>query len=268
MEPQRFTTPNGLTLDMKVSSGSIEVETADTTETTLEIRNERDPADFRIECTELSGGGHRLVVEEQRRKAFSFGFSRELQVVVRCPTGTTVEANSGSADLQVRGRVGALAFRSGSGDLAFDDSDGDVVAKLGSGDVEGRHARANLVANTASGDIQVQSVEGDLVARTASGDVQVGASGSSVQITTASGDVQVDRLSRGEATLRSVSGDVQVGVARGTKVWLDLSSVSGDTVSELEMGDGPGTGEAAALELRASTVSGDIHVRSARSASD
>jgi DUF4097 and DUF4098 domain-containing protein YvlB len=267
MEPQRFTTPNGLQLDVKISSGSIEIETTDTTETTLEIRNERDPDDFRIECTELPGGGHRLVVEERRRKAFSFGFSRELRVGVRCPTGTTVEANSGSADLDVRGRVGALAFQSGSGDLSFEDSDGDVVVKLASGDVQGRHALGDLVANTASGDIQVDRVDGELVARTASGDVQVRASGSSVQITTASGDVRVSGLSLGEATIRSVSGDVQVGVARGTRVWLDLSSVSGDTVSDLEMGDGPAAGEAAALELRASTVSGDIHVRSDRSAS-
>lgn len=267
MESRSFTTPNGLQLEVRISSGSIAVETADTTETTLEIRNERDPGDFRIELTPHSGGGHRLVVEEQRRKAFSFGFSRDLQIQVRCPNGTTVEADSGSADLEVRGRVGALTFRSGSGDLTFDESDGDVVVKLGSGDVEGNHARGDLVANSASGDIQVRSVEGELVARTASGDVQVGAAGQSVQVTTASGDVQVDGLSRGEATLRSVSGDVQVGVTRGTKVWLDLSSVSGDTVSDLEMGDGPGTGETAALELRASTVSGDIRVRPDRSTS-
>jgi DUF4097 and DUF4098 domain-containing protein YvlB len=262
MEPRSFTTPNGLQLEVRISSGSIEIETADIEETTLEIRNERDPGDFRIELAELSRGGHRLIVEEQRRKAFTFGFSRELQVSVRCPNGTVVEADSGSADLQARGRVGSLAFRSGSGDLTFEESEGNVVVKLGSGDIEGRHARGDLVANTGSGDIRVDRVEGEVVARTASGDVQVGASGPSVQITTASGDVRVDGVSRGEATLRSVSGDVEVGVARGTNVWLDLSSVSGDTVSDLEMGDGPGLGETAALELRASTVSGDIHVRS------
>jgi DUF4097 and DUF4098 domain-containing protein YvlB len=265
MEPRSFATPDGLQLEVRISSGSIEVETADTTETTLEVVNERDPDDFRIELTELSGGGHRLVVEEHRRKAFSFGFSKEVQVRVHCPHGTTVQADSASADLEVHGRAGALTFRSGSGDLAFDESDGDVTTKTGSGDVQGRHARGSLVANSGSGDIQVGRVEGDLVARSASGDIQVGASGPSVQITTASGDVQVDGLSRGEATLRSVSGDVQVGVVPGTKVWLDLSSVSGDTVSDLAMGDGPGAGETAALELRASTVSGDIRVRSASS---
>jgi hypothetical protein len=45
-------------------------------------------------------------------------------------------------------------------------------------------------------------------------------------------------------------------------VWLDLSSVSGDAVSDLAMGEGSGNG-VAALEVRAASVSGDIHVRSA-----
>jgi putative adhesin len=264
MEPRSFTTPDGLQVEIRVGSGLIEIEPADTTETILSIEGERDGDQFRIEFGERPEGGHRLVVEEQKRKGFVLNFSRDVRIHVRCPVATSVDASSGSADLQVRGRVEAIAFRSGSGDLQFVESDGNVVVKSGSGDVQGGHVRGDLVVNTASGDVQVRRVERELVARTASGDVQVGSGGSSVQVATASGDVTIDAISHGEATLRSVSGDVQVGVERGTKVWLDLSSVSGDTRSDLDMSDGPGEGEAA-LELRASTVSGDVHVRSARS---
>lgn len=48
----------------------------------------------------------------------------------------------------------------------------------------------------------------------------------------------------------------------GTGVWLDLSSTSGDTVSELEPGAGADQAEAA-FDIRATTVSGDIRIRRA-----
>jgi DUF4097 and DUF4098 domain-containing protein YvlB len=264
MEPRSFTTPESLQVEIKLASGSIEVDPADTTETTLEIEGERDPDQFRIEFSERPEGGHRLVVEEQKRRGLVFNLSRDARIRLRCPFATTVDVSSGSADLLATGRLASIAFRTGSGDLQFEESDGAVVVKSGSGDVQGNHVRGDLVANTASGDVQVRRVEGELVARTASGDIQVGTGGSSVQVATASGDVTIDAVSHGEVTLRSVSGDVEVGVERGTKVWLDLSSVSGDTRSDLDMSDGPGDGESA-LELRASTVSGDVHVHSARS---
>jgi DUF4097 and DUF4098 domain-containing protein YvlB len=265
MEPRTFTTPGRLDVEVRIGSGSIEIEPADTTETILSIQGERSPDHFRIEFSEPPGGGHRLVVEEQKHKVFSFGIGREVRIHLRCPFVTSIDATSGSADLQVRDRVAGIAFRSGSGDLEVAECDGDVVVKVGSGDVEAGHVRGDLVANTASGDIRARRVDGELTAHTASGDVQVGVRGPSVRIASASGDVNVDGLAHGEATLRSVSGDVQVGVERGTKVWLDLSSVSGETRSDLEMSDGPTEGEPAALELRATSVSGDVHVRSARS---
>jgi DUF4097 and DUF4098 domain-containing protein YvlB len=84
--------------------------------------------------------------------------------------------------------------------------------------------------------------------------------GGSAHVSTASGDIATGGLSRGEATLRSVSGDIDVTITRGTAVWLDLSSVSGDAVSNLAMGEGPHAG--ARLELRATSISGDIQVGS------
>jgi DUF4097 and DUF4098 domain-containing protein YvlB len=259
MDPMTFTTPNGLRLELRIPAGSIEVETADTGETLLEINGERDPAEFRVECSERPEGGHRLRVEQHRRRAFAFGWSRDLRVCVRVPRGTHVQADTGSADLQARGEIGSLSFRSGSGDVAFDRVNGDVTIKMASGDVKGARVDGDLSANSASGDIRIDAVGGDLVARSASGDVEVEAAGGSAHVSTASGDIGVGGLARGEATLRSVSGDIDVTVTRGTAVWLDLSSVSGGAVSNLAMDEGSGSGEAA-LELRATSVSGDIQV--------
>ena len=114
MEPRTFATPNGLHLEVRVSAGTVEIEATDTAETTLEVRNEHDPHDFRVELFELPEGGHRcLVVEEHRRKVFGFGLSRDVLVRARVPRGTRVDVSSGSADLAARGHVASLAFRSG-----------------------------------------------------------------------------------------------------------------------------------------------------------
>jgi len=101
---------------------------------------------------------------------------------------------------------------------------------------------------------------GAVSGKTASGDVTLGTVRGSVQLTTVSGDVDIASVASGSTTVRTVSGDVEVGVARGTRVYLDLGSTSGDTVSELDMAEAAGNGGGADLELQVGTISGDIRV--------
>jgi hypothetical protein len=65
--------------------------------------------------------------------------------------------------------------------------------------------------------------------------------------------------------VHSASGDVEVGIAKGSRLWVDTQSLSGDTSSELELESGaPVEGDEGPLvELRAQTMSGDISVRRA-----
>jgi DUF4097 and DUF4098 domain-containing protein YvlB len=98
--------------------------------------------------------------------------------------------------------------------------------------------------------------------RTASGDVVVGQAESSLTVQTASGDQRVGSVTAGEVSLSSASGDIWIGIRRGSALWVDASSMSGATTSELDVGDAPsaGAGEAPLVELRAQSMSGDIHV--------
>jgi hypothetical protein len=68
---------------------------------------------------------------------------------------------------------------------------------------------------------------------------------------------------QGSVTLKSVSGDMHVGIRRGSGVWLDVKSVSGDTSSELAVDDTPPEGDGPLVELRATAMSGDIRIVSA-----
>jgi len=67
-------------------------------------------------------------------------------------------------------------------------------------------------------------------------------------------------------SVKTVSGDVRVGVGRGTRVWIDATSVSGDLGSELGLDDGepdtdePDPGGGPVVPLHVKTVSGDVSI--------
>lgn len=259
MEPRTFQTPDGVHLEIRIPSGTLDVSLEETPTTVLEITGERDPDDFTIVYEDLGSGGHRLRVEQRGRTSFGWNGSRDVRVRVRAPNGASVSLDSGSADLSIAGDAGAIAMKSGSGDVVFDRSRADVTAKVASGAVRGRSVGGDLRVHSASGDVDVSAVEGTVVARTASGGLDLGDVGGSADVTTASGNVLIHRARTGQVHVQSMSGDVRVGVATGTRVWMDLSSTSGETTSELDVSDSSDE-KAAALELRLSTVSGDIRV--------
>ena len=259
MGPKTFGTPNALDLEIRIPAGMIEVRAEDTTTTNLTITGERDPEDLRIAFVDLPGGDHRLTVEP-RDRAKRFGWGKKLRVQITVPHGTDISAETGSADLDVSGRVASLDFTSASGDCRFELVDGDISVKTASGDLSGDAAGAGLKIHTASGDLRVRDVGGDVVGRSASGDVRLGTVGGSVEVSSVSGDVEIAAVTAGKTSVKAVSGDVEIGVARGSRVYLDLHSASGETVTELDMSDGVQREAAADLELTVGTVSGDIRV--------
>jgi DUF4097 and DUF4098 domain-containing protein YvlB len=254
-----FPTPGGVDLEIHIPAGAVQVRCEARDDTAIEIRGERDPDEVRVERVERPGGRWIVRIEQRNRKMFGFG--RDLQVSVQAPEGAAMDVATGSADLKVSGGSGSIAFRSGSGELAFERAAGDVSVKVASGDVRGHRVDGDLTVHSASGDVEVGSVGGSATATTASGDISIGAVGGPADANSASGDVRIGAISAGSVHARTMSGDVAVGVTRGTRVWLDLTSVSGQTVSELAAADGI-DGDAAA-DLHLSSVSGDIRVHRA-----
>ncbi|MGH2595591.1 MAG: DUF4097 family beta strand repeat-containing protein, partial [Actinomycetota bacterium] len=204
--------------------------------------------------------GHRLTVEH-RERGKRFGWRGiDLRVNLTVPLGTVVTSDTGSADLEVTGRIGSLTFRSGSGDCRFDDVDGEVSVKVASGDVAGAMVGGGFSFTSASGDARIRQVIGDIVGKGVSGDVSLGTVGGSARLVTVSGDVEIGSVAVGSTSIHSVSGDIEIGVARGTRVYLDLHSTSGDTACDLDMTNPDGGSGGPDLELQVGTVSGDIRI--------
>jgi DUF4097 and DUF4098 domain-containing protein YvlB len=234
-----FDTPGPIRLDLRLPSGRIEIEAAATAVT--EVRLEGPDELLERTVVELQGDELRIEIRDRKGIFGSFGRS-DLDVSVRCPEGSSLVARTASADLRARGRLAAVKAQTASGDIAVEEAAEALTIQTASGDVE---------VGRAGGSLTIQAVSGDLRVREAAGDVRV---------TNVSGDVSLEAIAAGTVGVQSVSGDVRVGVRRGSRLHVDAATLSGDTRSELELGDEPAGDEGPLVELRVKTVSGDVSV--------
>jgi DUF4097 and DUF4098 domain-containing protein YvlB len=218
--------------------------------------------DARIELRDR----HLLVDVPQKRSGFNFAFMfgrSGITCHIRCPRDSAVSAKTKSADVRCSGTIGGLNVSTASGDVDADRVSGGVNVKSASGDVSVREIGAGVNVQTASGDVELGVVRGAANVGTASGDVSIEEAYDDVNANTVSGDQEHGAVMRGNVSAHSVSGDVTIGVRRGSRVWLDCNTVSGDTSSELDLTTDVPEGDGPMLEVRAKTVSGDINIRRA-----
>ena len=245
------------------ASGSIAVsgELTDTVTVTVE-RSHRRGADDRIDDVEVAFEDGQLYIRGPR--GLSFRPRNGLDLTIKVPAGSSCAAKTASADLSCVGVMSALSMNSASGDLTAASVTGDVTVRSASGDVLLDRVDGDLTLHTASGDTRVRSVGGAVRINSASGDVAIGHCAGSVTARTASGDVRLDAVASGVVELNSATGDMQVAVMPGLGVYLELSSLSGNVRSHLDEVDGPdGDADAAAVEIRVRTMSGNIRITKA-----
>jgi hypothetical protein len=261
---ETFQTPKPPTLEISNTSGRIEVETAETDETVVELEPLRDNegSHAAVEEARVELRGSRLVVDVGDRSFFglTININRDVRVTVRAPHGSSVAATGASADIDLRGRLGSLEAKTASGDLRAEDIAGDARVKSASGDVAIARIGGGANVQSASGDVAIKELGGDGQIRTASGDVNVGEAGGGVALVTASGDQRLGSVTAGRVELKSASGDILVGVRRGSRAWLDVRSISGDAESELPVGETVDDEEGPFVEITATSMSGDIRV--------
>jgi hypothetical protein len=255
-------------LDLRLVRGEIEIDPTLDGRVEIDLTAHDDESQRLVDEARVELQDHadrqRVIVDVPRRGGgLSFGivFGRSgITCRVRCPEGSLVNVKSKSADLLARGTIGGLNVQTASGDVEVDRVRGGVNVKSASGDVQAREVGAGVSIQTASGDIDIEIVRGAVSIATASGDVRIGEAYDNVNANTVSGDQDHGAVMTGQLAAHSVSGDVRIGVRRGSRVYLDCNTVSGDTSSELELTDDAATGDGPLVEIRAKTVSGDIKI--------
>lgn len=217
-----------------------------------------------VRRTAIDFAGQRLTVRSPREFPLR---TVPLIIELSAPSGSSVTARSGSADVGVTGVAAELDAATGSGTVRAQRCTGAAVIRTGSGDVQLGAVLGRLRVRTGSGQVDVTSVEGTASAgtvQTGSGDVRLGAVKHDVSARSGSGDLTVVDACGGGLELTTGSGQLRVGIHRGVHAELDVSSGSGRAHSALPVGGPPAEG-AVALRVRARTGSGDALVTAAPS---
>jgi len=267
-----FETPGSVSLQIKLPSGRVVVTTADEPRTSVELvglgRRGPDAIDDVSVTADEHHGRHTVRIEQKDRIRWGpiqIAWGGDIETRVTCPPGSDLELSGGSTDLRVQGDLGEVSVRTASGDARLEAVRGKLQIKTASGDISVATVESEASLATVSGDLAVGRAEGPITARAVSGDVTIGSLRASLGLSTTSGDIDVRSVEAGEVRIQTVSGDVRVGVGRGTRVWIDAGTISGDLDSQLGVDDEkpsavePGT-EADVVPLHLKTVSGDVSI--------
>ncbi|KOV18448.1 DUF4097 family beta strand repeat-containing protein [Streptomyces sp. XY152] len=204
----RFDTPAPISVALDVPAGRVRFIAADRADTVVEVL----PADAMksrdaraAEQTRVEYGDGVLRVDGPPARNQLLGPSGSVEVTVRLPAGSHVEAKAAAAELRGVGRLGDVTFEGARGPVKLDE--------------------------TASARLAVLA-----------GDVSVGRLGGPAEISTQKGDIRVTEAVRGTVTLRTEHGDICVGAARGVSASLDAGTGYGRVHNTLRNADGAAAG--------------------------
>jgi putative adhesin len=245
---------------IRQGSGSLTITTTDAGMATVDVRALDGSEPSRAAAAETSVGmrGDQLTVETpNHRGGWVFRRGGQVRIEVSLPAQSTLRVTAGSADVQVDGDLADATVQTGSGDLELGRIGGRLSVQSGSGDVHADRVGGTLRAEAASGDVRIGLVQGEAHVGTASGDIRIDDVAGTVRAKTASGDVRIGSARGSLVRVDTASGDVEVGVPTGTSVWLDLTTLSGTTRSDLDVSATRPEG-GTQLTVQVNTASGDI----------
>jgi hypothetical protein len=201
---QTFATPAPIAVVLDIPAGHIRFIAADRADTTVEVRPADASRSRDVKAAEQVEAGYDdgvLRIEAPAARNRLLGPSGAVEVTVRLPAGSRVEAKAASAELRGVGRLGDVEFEGAHGTVKLDET---------------ASARLALLA----------------------GDIKVGRLGGPAELSTQKGDLYITEAVRGTVTLRTEHGGISVGAARGVSASLDAGTGYGRIHNALKNSDG------------------------------
>ncbi len=171
---------------------------------------------------------------------------------VTLPQGSSVEASTGSGDVELQDVGARFKGSSGSGSVRARNLHGPANLETGSGDIElTENAPGDVRAQTGSGSIRLTGISGGLKAGTGSGDIEVnGNPATDWKLDTGSGSVRLTLGSSAHFTLNASTGS---GTIRTQQPIAMQGEINRHHVNGSVNGGGPA--------IRISTGSGDVEIK-------
>ncbi|MBQ0990505.1 DUF4097 domain-containing protein [Micromonospora sp. PSH03] len=197
---QTFDTPAPISAVLDIPAGRIQLIAADRADTTVEIlpadpAKSSDTTAAEQTTVAYADGVLRITTAPPVNKLF--GPSGSLEVTVRVPAGSHVEARAASAELRGVGRLGDVAFDGAYQKIKIDEA----------------------------ASVRLTAIDGD---------VEVGRLNGPAEISTARGDITVAEATRGTVVLRTQSGDISIAAAAGVSAALDAGTGHGRVSNALK----------------------------------
>ncbi|MFN8156083.1 MAG: DUF4097 family beta strand repeat-containing protein [Candidatus Nanopelagicales bacterium] len=276
-----FPTPSPVRARIELEMGDIHAVAHAGDETVVDVvptdpsseKDRRTAEQTRVTCTD-----GRLDVVGPKRSAF-VGPTRKsgsVQVTVRVPEGSALEAHTSLGVITADGRFGEVGAKSSAGDVRVQEA-GLVDLRSGLGTVTAGRVAGDARCTTSSGTIRIDSVGGNAIVKNSNGDTWIGDAGPSTRVksangtitverargdlmaTTANGDLRIGCVQSGQVMLRTSLGRIELGIPHGTAAKLGLRTSFGAVRNGLEAADGPADGDRT-VEVDAQTSAGDIDV--------
>jgi hypothetical protein len=201
---QTFDTPAPITAVLDIPAGRIRFIAADRADTTVEILpvNPSKGRDVKAaEQAKVAYGDGVLRIDAPAAKNQYVGPSGSIEVTVRLPTGSHIEAKASCAEFRAVGRLGDVAVEGAHGAVKIDEA-----------------ASVRLTAPA--------------------GDVTVGRLTGPAEINTQKGDIHIAEAGSGTVVLQAQMGDVSICAAVGVSASLDAGTGYGRIHNALKNSDG------------------------------
>ncbi|MEV8335039.1 DUF4097 family beta strand repeat-containing protein [Streptomyces niveus] len=197
---QKFETTAPISAVLDIPAGRVSFIAADRADTVVEILP-ADPAKSRdtktAERTTVTYADGVLRIATPAPDKRLVGPSGSLEITVKLPAGSRVEAKAAAAELRGVGRLGDVAFDGAYRQIKIDEA-----------------ATLRLTATD--------------------GDVEVGRLGGPAEISTDRGDIRIAEAVGGTVVLRTQSGDISVTAAAGVSAALDAGTAHGRVSNALK----------------------------------
>ena len=191
---ERVAARPGGTLEVRISQGSLEIETHDEPEVRVDLRASgwRGSAiDFALtgdgENARLEGsgpgwvpsilGGAKIRVRIRVPETYSLDLRTGGGAIQIEDLGGSVSARTSGGSIELEGAVGSVDLRTSGGSIRVEEVEGDVTLRTSGGTVDASDVTGRIEARTSGGAIRLRDVGGPVLARTSGGPILVRFSG-------------------------------------------------------------------------------------------
>ncbi|MER6004076.1 DUF4097 family beta strand repeat-containing protein [Nonomuraea angiospora] len=196
---QKFDTPAPIAAVLHIPAGRVQLIAADQADTTVEVQptNPSKSRDVKAaQETTVAYADGVLRIETSVKNQY-LGPSGSIDVTVKLPTGSRIEAKAAAAELRTAGRLGDVTFDGAYRQITLEET-------------------ASLRLTATDGHIEVARLAGP------------------AEISTARGDIRIAEATGGKVVLRTQSGDIAIAAAAGVSAALDAGTTHGRITNALK----------------------------------